>query len=102
MEAWVKPAPGESGRIFDKCTPGHADGFLLDTNGSSLRLIIGPEQLLANNCLKPGQWQHVAVTLDRPNPAGGSSMWMGKVVAKRDDGTAPPSDVTMVTCCSGS
>ncbi len=108
MEAWVKPGPGESGRIFDKCTPGHADGFLLDTNGSSLRLIIGPESLLANNCLKPGQWQHVAVTLDRPNSGGWIIYVDGKVVAKRDTGTAPPSEVTngyvlqrFMNACSG-
>jgi len=108
MEAWVKPAPGDSGRIFDKCTPGHADGFLLDTNGSSLRLIIGPEQLLANNCLKPGQWQHLAVTLDRPNSGGWIIYVDGKVVAKRDAGTAPPSEVTngyvlqrFMNACSG-
>ena len=108
MEAWVKPAPGESGRIFDKCTPGHADGFLLDTNGSSLRLIIGPEQLLANHCLKPGQWQHVAVTLDRPISGGWIIYVDGKVVAKRDAGTVPPSEVTngyvlqrFMNACSG-
>jgi len=108
MEAWVKPDPGESGRIFDKCTPGHADGFLLDTNGSSLRLIIGPESLLANNCLKPGQWQHVAVTLDRPNSGGWIIYVDGKVVAKRDTGSAPPSEVTngyvlqrYMNACSG-
>ncbi len=108
MEAWVKPGPGESGRIFDKCTPEHADGFLLDTNGSSLRLIIGPESLLANNCLKPGQWQHVAVTLDRPNSGGWIIYVDGKVVAKRDTGSAPPSEVTngyvlqrYMNACSG-
>ena len=108
MEAWVKPGPGESGRIFDKCTPGHGDGFLLDTNGSSLRLIIGPESLLANNCLKPGQWQHVAVTLDRPNSGGWIIYVDGKVVAKRDVATAPPSEVTngyvlqrFMNACSG-
>jgi hypothetical protein len=108
LEAWVKPAPGESGRIFDKCTPGHADGFLLDTNGSSLRLILGPEQLLASNCLKPGQWQHVAVTLARPLSGGWSIYVDGKVVARRDTATVPASEVTngyvlqrYMNACSG-
>jgi hypothetical protein len=108
MEAWVKPAPGESGRIFDKCTPGHADGFLLDTNGSSLRLILGPASLSAGNCLKPGQWQHVAVTLDRPKAGGWIIYVDGKVVAKRDAETEPPSEVTngyvlqrFMNACSG-
>jgi len=94
MEAWVKCSPGESGRIFDKCTPGHGDGFLLDVNGASLRLILGQESLLANNCLKPGQWQHVAVTLDRPKSGGWIIYVDGKVVARRDAATAPPSEVT--------
>jgi len=108
MEVWVKPGPGESGRIFDKCTPGHADGLLLDTNGSSLRLIVGPEQLSVNNCLKSGQWQHVAVTLDRVKSGGWIIYVDGKVVAKRDSETAPPSEVTngyvlqrFMNACSG-
>ena len=108
MEAWVKPAPGESGRIFDKCTPGHADGFLLDTNGSSLRLFFGQESLSANNCLKTGQWQHVAVTLDRPKAGGWIIYVDGKVVAKRDTESAPASEVTsgyvlqrFMNACSG-
>jgi len=108
MEAWVKPAPQEGGRIFDKCTPGHADGFLLDTNGSSLRLILGPESLSASDCLKAGKWQHVAVTVDRPTSGGWIIYVDGKVVAKRNAETAPPSEVTngyvlqrFMNACSG-
>ncbi|MCX6872595.1 MAG: DUF5703 domain-containing protein [Verrucomicrobia bacterium] len=103
-DAWLK----DLGRIFDKCTPGHADGFLLDTNGSSLRLFLGQESLSANNCLKTGQWQHVAVTLGRPQSGGWIIYVDGKVVAKRDTETAPPSEVTngyvlqrFMNACSG-
>ena len=63
VAVWIKPAPGESGRIFDKCTPGHPDGLLFDTHpGESLRLSIGQCVINAPKCLQPGRWHHVAAT----------------------------------------
>ena len=63
---------------------------------------------MANNCLKTGQWQHVAVTLDRPKSGGWIIYVDGKVVATRDAETAPPSEVTngyvlqrFMNACSG-
>ncbi|MEI2722074.1 MAG: DUF5703 domain-containing protein [Verrucomicrobiota bacterium] len=65
VAVWIKPAPGESGRIFDKITAGGSDGFLLDTHpGLSLRLIVGPDEMAVRDCLKPGVWQHVAATVN--------------------------------------
>jgi hypothetical protein len=108
MEAWVRCAPQENGRIFDKCTPGQRDGFLLDVSGSSLRLIFDQESLLAMDCLKPGQWQHVAVTLGRPRLDGWTIYVDGKVVATRDAEAAFPPEVTkgyvlqrFMNACSG-
>jgi hypothetical protein len=66
LSAWIHPAALTAGRIFDKCTPGGADGFLLDTlPGDTLRLIVGERSLspLAAR-LKTGLWQHVAATVD--------------------------------------
>ncbi len=65
VAAWIKPAPGEQGRIFDKITAGGSDGFLLDTHpGLGLRLIVGPDEMAVRDCLKPGVWQHVAATVN--------------------------------------
>jgi hypothetical protein len=63
--AEVKPAVGEKGRIFDKITPGGADGFLLDAYpGNSLRLISGSTQSNAKDVLPAGQWAHVVAVAD--------------------------------------
>jgi hypothetical protein len=65
VSAWIKPAPGETGRILDKCTAGKPDGFTFDTYpGLSLRWIVGKHTMIQPNCLKPGAWQHVAATVD--------------------------------------
>ena len=108
METWIKPGAGENGRIFDKCTPGTGDGFLLDVQGTSLRLIIGGGTLLARDCLKIGQWQHVAVTIDRPNAGGWMIYLNGTVVAKSGTEREVPSLVTQgyvlqrfMNACSG-
>ncbi len=63
--AWIKPSAREAGRILDKCTAGKPDGLTFDTHpGLSLRWIVGPETMIAPDCLKAGQWQHVAATVD--------------------------------------
>lgn len=67
LEAWVTPEalPAGGSRIVDKITPGGSDGFLLDTfPGNSLRFIAGQFILQKRDCLPPGQWHHVAATVD--------------------------------------
>jgi hypothetical protein len=65
VSAWIKPASGEAGRILDKCTVGRPDGLTFDTHpGLSLRWIVGDKTLVYPNCLKAGEWQHVAATAD--------------------------------------
>jgi hypothetical protein len=65
LEAEVKSAAGEKGRIFDKITPGGADGFLLDAHpGNCLRLISGHTQLAFKDALPAGQWAHIVATAD--------------------------------------
>jgi len=65
LEAQVKPAVGEQGRIFDKITPGGSDGVLLDAHpGNSLRLINGATQVIAKGVLPAGQWARVVVVGD--------------------------------------
>jgi alpha-L-fucosidase 2 len=63
--AWIKPAGGEAGRILDKCTAGLPDGVTFDTHpGLSLRWIVGRYTMIHPRCLQPGQWQHVAATVE--------------------------------------
>ncbi len=67
LEGWIKPEKMSTagGRIIDKVTPGGSDGLLFDTYpGTSLRLIVGQQQLSARDVLTPGQWTHVAATID--------------------------------------
>jgi hypothetical protein len=80
FEAEVKPAAGEKGRIFDKITPGSADGFLLDAYpGNSLRLISGAAQVNAKGALPAGEWARVTAVADAR--AGGWRVSVnGKVV----------------------
>jgi hypothetical protein len=65
VAAWINPAAGEAGRIIDKCTAGQPDGLIFDTYpGLSLRLIVGNDTMVVPDCLTPGEWQHVAATVD--------------------------------------
>jgi len=66
FEAWIKPdAVAASARILDKTMPGSDEGFLLDTcPGNGLRLIAGKNNFVVPNCLKAGEWSHVAVAVD--------------------------------------
>jgi hypothetical protein len=93
VAAWIKPEAGEGGRIFDKITVGGSDGFLFDTHpGLSLRLIVGPDVLLEPKCLKPGEWQHVAATV---NAASGTRrIFLNGALLKDDGGNAVPSGVS--------
>lgn len=66
VETWIKPVANDPGtRILDKGTPGRDDGFVLDTHpGNSLRLIAGQNLYGVPSCLKPGEWNHVAVVFN--------------------------------------
>ena len=82
LEAWIKPErPDSVGRIFDKLTASHNDGFLFDIQGKqSLRWIAGDRTLFAPpKLIHEGQWQHVAVVFD---PSVSSQLYIaGKRVA---------------------
>ncbi len=66
FEAWIMPAKGEAGRIFDKLTAGRRDGFLIDSwPDLSLRIIIGPHQEDFPSVLRADTWQHVVVVMRR-------------------------------------
>ena len=63
LEAWVKPTAAGAGRIWDKITPGKADGLLLDLYGG-LRFICGDRVIMADRAPVTGQWTHVVSTAD--------------------------------------
>lgn len=94
VAAWIKPAPGERGRIFDKITAGGHDGFLFDTYpGLALRFIVGESEMSAPDCLKLGEWQHVAATFDAAT--GARKIYLnGKLLAEQGGGERTPSRVT--------
>jgi hypothetical protein len=88
VAAWIKPGPGESGRILDKCTAGRPDGLTFDTHpGLALRWIVGDTTMIQPGCLKAGEWQHVAATVD---PASGARRIFvnGKLVKEEKDRSA--------------
>jgi len=66
LEAWIQPdSTAANARIFDKTQPGSDAGLLLDTYpGNGLRLIAGAHRFEVGNCLKTGEWSHVAVAVD--------------------------------------
>jgi Domain of unknown function (DUF5703)/Concanavalin A-like lectin/glucanases superfamily len=66
LEAWVHPDNvAANARIIDKTMPGSDEGFLLDTfPGNGLRLIAGNNRFNIPDCLKAGEWSHVAVAMD--------------------------------------
>jgi len=111
LVAWIKPAAGEAGRILDKCTVGQPDGITFDTYpGLSLRLIVGSRTLILPNCLKAGEWQHVAA---RADTSGELALYLnGKQVSgkqlKAESSLSVGESVTrayalqrFVTACSG-
>ncbi len=78
--AWIRPDHFGAGRIFDKVTAGRSDGTLFDMQpGGTLRLIVGETIWVAPNCLKAGEWQHVAATYD--SETGSAVLYVnGKIV----------------------
>ena len=107
VAAWIKPAAGEAGRVFDKVTAGGSDGFLLDTHpGLALRLIVGAETLTQPRCLQAGEWQHIAATVD---PRGTKRIYLnGKLLKQEGGDDTVPSRATQayvlqrwITACAG-
>ncbi|MEI8042251.1 MAG: LamG-like jellyroll fold domain-containing protein, partial [Verrucomicrobiota bacterium] len=65
VAAWIKPATGEVGRILNKGMAGKPDGITFDADRRlGLRWRVGDRTMIHPNCLKPGEWQHVAATAD--------------------------------------
>jgi hypothetical protein len=107
VAAWIKPAPREAGRVFDKITAGGSDGFLFDTHpGLALRLIVGGDTLTEPGCLRAGEWQHVAATV---SPQGTKRIYLnGKLLKQEGDDDSVPSHATQayvlqrwITACAG-
>jgi hypothetical protein len=111
LAAWIKPAAGEAGRILDKCTAGQHDGLIFDTYpGLSFRWLVGNRSLDLPNCLKPGEWQHVAARVDA---SGELALYLnGKQVSGKPLKAGPPLSIgesvsrayalqRFVTACSG-
>ena len=96
IEAWIRPATDASARILDNITPGGADGVLLDIQpGRTLRFINGPSTLKAEGCLKPGQWQQVAATVD---DHGKAMLFLdGRVVARSGEADADGDEAFVVS-----
>jgi hypothetical protein len=85
--ALARPA-ATKGRLIDKCPVGGATGFTFDTYpGNALRLISDAGTVSADPKLEPGQWVHLAGTVDGN---GSSALYVnGKRVASAPRGTAP-------------
>jgi hypothetical protein len=66
FEAWIQPAKGEAGRIFDNLTAGQRNGFLIDCwPNQSLRVIVGPRQDDFPDVLEADVWQHIVVVMGK-------------------------------------
>ncbi len=63
IAAWVNPS-ALGGRVVDKITAGGSDGYLLDTFGSRIRLIIDGQGLSGTTSLPTGAWSHIAGVYD--------------------------------------
>ena len=66
LEAWVRPSGARRGRIWDKITPGQADGLLLDLVGG-IRLICGDTVVTVDRQLPDNQWSHIACSVNLAN-----------------------------------
>jgi hypothetical protein len=63
VDAWIH-ASALGGRIIDKSTAGGVDGYLLDTSGGKLRLLVGSNSVTSTAPLRTGEWTHVAGVYD--------------------------------------
>jgi hypothetical protein len=83
--ALVRPGTTQ-GRLIDKCPVGGATGFTFDTHpGNALRLISDSGAISFDAKLTPGEWVHVAATVDEQ---GNSALYLnGKQVTRARRGT---------------
>lgn len=63
IDAWVSPT-ALGGRVVDKITAGTGDGYLLDTHGGVVRLIVDGQILSGSTSIPTGVWSHIAGTYD--------------------------------------
>lgn len=63
IDAWLNPTV-LGGRIVDKITAGGGDGYLLDTFGDRVRMIVDGQSLSGASILPTGAWTHVAGVFD--------------------------------------
>ena len=63
IDAWISPT-ALGGRVVDKITAGTGDGYLLDTYGGVVRLIVDGQGLSGATTIPTGSWSHVAGTYD--------------------------------------
>ena len=67
IDAWINPA-GNSPMIVDKLNfPNPAGGYRLYVSTNRLKLDIGGTAFTGTAVVTPGNWNHVAVTVDRQN-----------------------------------
>lgn len=108
LEAEVQPAAGETGRIFDKITPGGSDGFLLDAvPGNSLRLIVGSAQYNVRGALPAGRWAKLRLAVDETGwqvELDGKPVIRAPAAAVRDDAALVSQMYALqrwITACAG-
>lgn len=63
IDAWIHPS-ALGGRVVDKITAGGADGYLLDTYGGVVRLIVDGVGLSGLTTIPVGTWSHIAGVYD--------------------------------------
>lgn len=63
IDAWINPG-ATGGRVVDKITARGADGYLLDTSGGRVRLIIDGQRLSGATAIPTGTWSHIAGVYD--------------------------------------
>jgi hypothetical protein len=88
LYALVRPETTE-GRLLDKCPVGGATGFTFDTYpGNALRLISDSGNVSHDARLVPGEWVHLAATVDE---RGNSALYLnGRLVASGGRTTGKP------------
>lgn len=95
LYALVRPETTQ-GRLLDKCPVGQATGFTFDTHpGNALRLISDAGSLSYDAKLVPGEWVHLAATVDEH---GTSTLYVnGKKVSETLRQAEKPDFVSLLT-----
>ncbi len=63
IDAWINPV-ATGGRVVDKITAGGADGYLLDTYGGRVRMIVNGQSVSGASVIPTGAWSHVTGVYD--------------------------------------